>query len=427
MGPTLSLMPSAHFRTAPPWSMWTWIKGGSTCWPASSCWVSHEALRCQTSEMAKMRHQPFGRFLSSIDPIEKDQKTLAFCSPHLFTRTGLVPKPLTKCWMNSVGLCQLLVVVCHWVQHLNHFIWRKLCLCSQSSAPDRSVSGAAWPMETCQPGNRGDTRCTVDLHLFSLSTWMFCVLMKQFHKGIYMWHKNTLARTQKMYMLYIWDKEYSCQETRTNRSNLNPWFASQPDSAHLFDIVWPTGYDKRKVDARDWSFDCQVQVVLHPLVLWFLVPRHSNRGICQRACWHSCNFMSVLHILPNPTHLTCVKDPVRLYWFLLILNLQGMGLKQYRGESSDFQEVPSLLQRNLVAARWQRGMSSGPRLLLTAIDDKSYLSVWGVWYFSTFSRNRSRLLKYILPGSAWDDAIWTTQETMKSGKCGCRPCHFTSN
>lgn len=39
--------------------------------------------------------------------------------------------------------------------------------------------------------------------------------------------------------------------------------------------------------------------------------------------------------------------------------------------SSDFQEVPSLLQRNLVAAHWQRGMSSGTRLLLTAIDDNS--------------------------------------------------------
>ena len=71
-------------------------------------------------------------------------------------------------------------------------------------------------------------------------------------------------------------------------------------------------------------------------------------------------------------------------------------------------------------------MSSGTRL---AVDcywwQFSYFSVWGVWFFSTFSRNRSRLLKYILPGSAWDDAIWTTQETMKSGKCGCRPCHFT--
>ena len=35
-GPTLSLMPSAHFRTAPPWSMWTWIKDGSTCQRAAA-------------------------------------------------------------------------------------------------------------------------------------------------------------------------------------------------------------------------------------------------------------------------------------------------------------------------------------------------------------------------------------------------------
>ena len=299
MGPTLSLMPSAHFRTAPPWSMWTWIKGGSTCWPASSCWVSHEALRCQTSEMAKMRHQPFGRFLSSIDPIEKDEKTWAFCSPHLFTRTGLVPKPLTKCWTNSVGLCQLLAVVSHWVQHLNHFIWRKFYLCSQSSAPDRSVSGAAWPMETCQLGNRGDTRCNVDLHLFSLSTWMFCVLMKRFHKGIYVAQEHACTHPKDVCYIFEIENIAARKQEQIDQTSIPDSHPNQTVHTCLI-LLDPLAM------IREWLMN--VIAVLIVKCRWSFTPwpRHSNRGICQRACWHSCNFMSVLHILPNPTHLTCL-------------------------------------------------------------------------------------------------------------------------